>query len=207
MKPFNKVNGIATPIDAPNVDTDQIAPARFLRRPRDEGYGRYLFHDLRFNQDGSKKPQFILNQAGFEHPEILVVNRNFGGGSSREQAVWALVDYGIRCIIGPSFGDIFFNNAINQGLLLIHQEEDICNLLRKNIHKAAGSTMSIDLVSQKIVDPNHVVYNFDISNRRKTRLLRGLDEIDLTLQFSEKIQAFEESFRNEKPWLFRKQEA
>jgi len=202
MKPFVTLAAIAAPIDAPNVDTDQLAPARFLRKPREDGYQNFLFHDLRFNQDGTQKSDFILNHPSYSHAEILVVNRNFGGGSSREQAVWCLVDYGIRCIIGSSFGDIFYNNAINHGLLLIKESEQTCQTLREQLHAQPGARMSIELDSQRFIDATGVAHSFEIEESRKKRLLLGLDEIGLTLQHTDQMDAFEKSYRAGHPWLF-----
>lgn len=202
MKPFKTLAGIAIPIDAPNVDTDQLAPARFLRKPREDGYQNFLFHDLRFNQDGSQKLNFILNQPSYAQAEIMVVNRNFGGGSSREQAVWCLVDYGVRCIIGSSFGDIFYNNAVNHGLLLIKESDQTCQALREQLHAQPGAQMKIDLESQHFTCASGTTHDFEIEESRKKRLLLGLDEIGLTLQYTVQMDAFESSYRAERPWLF-----
>lgn len=202
MNPFTTLAGIAVPIDAPNVDTDQLAPARFLRKPREDGYQNFLFHDLRFNQDGSQKPDFVLNHPDYAQAQIMVVNRNFGGGSSREQAVWCLVDYGVRCVIGSSFGDIFYNNAVNHGLLLIKESEQTCQALREQLHAQPGARMEIDLESQRFTDANGAVHAFEIEESRKKRLLLGLDEIGLTLQYTVQMDAFESSYRAERPWLF-----
>ena len=202
MKPFETLDAVAVPFDMSNVDTDQIAPARFLRRPRENGYETFLFRDLRFNADDSLKPDFILNQTVYQAPQIMVVNRNFGGGSSREQAVWCLVDYGIRCIIGSTFGDIFFNNAINHGLLLIRQDEQVCAQLRQQLKDSPGARMQVDLKNQTFTDAIGVVHSFDVEASRKQRLLQGLDEIGLTLSYGTALDAFEDSFRQRHPWLF-----
>jgi 3-isopropylmalate/(R)-2-methylmalate dehydratase small subunit len=202
MKPFTTLVGIAAPIDIPNVDTDQLAPARFLRKPREDGYQNFLFHDLRFNPDGSQKLDFILNQPSYAQAEIMVVNRNFGGGSSREQAVWCLVDYGVRCIIGTSFGDIFYNNAVNHGLLLIKESEQTCQALREQLHAQPGAQMKIDLESQYFTAAAGTTHDFEIEESRKKRLLLGLDEIGLTLQYTDQMGAFESTYRAERPWLF-----
>jgi len=205
MNPFELLEAVAAPIDAPNVDTDQLAPARFLRKPREDGYQNFLFHDLRFNQDGSLKPNFILNQPAYTRAQILVVNRNFGGGSSREQAVWCLVDYGIRCIIGSSFGDIFYNNAINHGLLLIKESEQTCQTLREQLHAQPRVQMKIELESQRLTDATGVTHGFEIEESRKKRLLLGLDEIGLTLKYTGQMDAFEKTYRAAHPWLFASQ--
>lgn len=203
MTPFKNLQGVAAPLDQPNVDTDQIAPARFLRRPRQEGYGQFLFHDLRFDEKGEIKPDFVLNKPKWKNAEILVVNRNFGGGSSREQAVWCLVDFGIRCVIGSTFGDIFYNNSINHGLLLVKQDESICEKLRNQLHASPGERMSIDLPNQSFSGPDGHRYTFSIEESRKKRLLEGLDEIGLTLLHESLMTRFEADFRQRHPWLFK----
>lgn len=202
MKPFEPIDAVAVPLDSPNIDTDQIAPARFLRRPREEGYERFLFHDLRFDQSGRPKSDFIMNQPAYAHAQVLVVNRNFGGGSSREQAVWCLVDYGIRCVIGSSFGDIFYNNSVNHGLLLIRESEQQCQVLREQLHANPGARIQVDLQSQTYTGPDASVHAFEIEPNRKKRLLLGLDEIGLTLQYESQISDFEKRFEASHPWLF-----
>lgn len=202
MKPFDKLTAVAAPIDAPNVDTDQIAPARFLRRPREEGYADILFHDLRKTPEGESRPDFILNRPEFANAGILVADRNFGGGSSREQAVWALVDSGIRCVIAVSFGDIFYNNSVKHGLLLIKQDADAARSLREELHASPGAEMSVDLEAQTFTTPKGATVTFDIEASRKRRLQLGLDDIDLTLQHDAEIAAFEGTYRNRRPWLF-----
>jgi len=203
MTPFQTLQGIAAPLDQPNADTDQIAPARFLRRPRQEGYSQFLFHDLRFDEKGGEKAEFVLNRPDFKSAQILIVNRNFGGGSSREQAVWCLVDSGIRCVIGSTFGDIFYNNSINHGLLLIKQDENVCKHLRDQLHASPGASLSIDLPNQSFTGPDGHRYTFSIEESRKKRLLDGLDEIGLTFKYETQMRAFETNFRQKHPWLFR----
>lgn len=202
MKKFESLEGTAVPFGTPNVDTDQIAPARFLRRPRDEGYGQFLFYDLRFDEDGKPRPDFIMNRPEYASAQVLVVNRNFGGGSSREQAVWCLVDEGIRCVIGSSFGDIFFNNSVNHGLLLIKVSEELCNVMREQLHVQPNSKIKVDLSSQTFVAPDGTKHSFDIERSRKKRLLLGLDEIGLTLQYESQISDFERRYEASRPWLF-----
>lgn len=202
MKPFEPIDAVAIPFDSPNVDTDQIAPARFLRRPREEGYERFLFHDLRFDQNGRPISTFIMNQPVYADARILVVGRNFGGGSSREQAVWCLVDYGIRCVIGSSFGDIFYNNSVNHGLLLIRESEQRCRALREQLHAKPGARVQVDLQSQSYTWPDASIHSFEIEANRKKRLLHGLDEIGLTLQHEDEISDFENRFEASHPWLF-----
>lgn len=203
MDPFTTLTGVATPFDRPNVDTDQIAPARFLRRPRKEGYADVLFHDLRFSAPGEERPDFVLNRPGFRDTRILVADRNFGGGSSREQAVWALVDYGIRCVIAVSFGDIFWENSVKGGLLLIRAEEATAAAWRSRLHAAPGTAMTIDLERQTITAPDGTTAAFEVEPARKRRLLLGLDDVGLTLHHDAAIRAAEEAYRARRPWLFR----
>jgi len=202
MAPFDKLTAVAAPIDNPNVDTDQLAPARFLRRPRDEGYADILFHDVRKTPDGALKPDFVLNKPAYANAGILVADRNFGGGSSREQAVWALVDNGIRCVIAVSFGDIFYNNSVKHGLLLIRQDAADAKRIREELHASPGATMTVDLDAQTFTTPDGGTVAFDIEPSRKRRLRLGLDDIDLTLQHDAEIAAFETRYRARRPWLF-----
>jgi len=194
MQPFVVLEGVAAPIDQSKVDTDQILPARFLRRPRKEGYGQFLFKDLMDN------PAFVLNQAPYRAAKILVADRAFGGGSSREQAPWALSDYGIRCVIAVDFGDIFYLNSLKSGVLPIVL--DACGDLRKQLHARPGATMKVDLPSQTVTGPDGKSYRFEIDAFRKKCLLEGLDEIGITLQHDKAIAAFESDYRKRYDWLF-----
>ena len=196
MDPFVILQGIAAPLDKSKVDTDQILPARFLRRPRKEGYGQFLFRDLR------DEPDFVLNQAPFKDAKILVADRNFGGGSSREQAPWALSDYGIRCVIACDFGDIFYFNSLKTGVLPIALDIDTCVALRQQLHAKPGATMKIDLPSQIVTGPDGKTYGFSIDAFRKKCLLEGLDDIGITLQHDPAISAFEKKYRERFDWLF-----
>lgn len=202
-EPFVALAAVAAPIHRPNVDTDQIAPVRFLRRPRGDGYGTVLFHDLRFQPDGTERTDFVLNRPGFREARILVADENFGVGSSREQAVWALVDHGIRCVIAASFGDIFFNNAINHGLLLIREQAAALATARQRLDAAPGTTVAVDLEAQTWRLANQPARPFEIEAARKRRLLSGLDEIDMTRQLTREIEAFEAGYRARRGWLFR----
>jgi 3-isopropylmalate/(R)-2-methylmalate dehydratase small subunit len=202
MEPFTTLTGIAAPLERPNVDTDQIAPARFLRRPRKEGYSDILFHDLRFSAPGQEFSDFVLNQPAFRKARILVADRNFGGGSSREQAVWSLVDYGIRCVIAVSFGDIFWENSVKGGLLLIRQDEPVLARWREELRAAPGTTMTIDLEAQTISEPHGTTVPFEVEIARKRRLLLGLDDIGITLRHEDAIVAAETAYRARHPWLF-----
>ena len=185
MEPFSKVTSIITPFDRANVDTDQIIPKQFLKLITKSGFGRFLFYDWRFNQDGKPKNDFVLNNSRYENSQILVTNENFGCGSSREHAVWALKDFGFNVIISPSFADIFYSNCFKNGVLpIILDIEKINKLLQFE------DEVEIDLNSQKISLSDEFI-DFDIDSHRKIRLLKGLDDIDLTLKEDEKIEKFE----------------
>ncbi|MFZ5782830.1 MAG: 3-isopropylmalate dehydratase small subunit [Pseudomonadota bacterium] len=201
--PFVALDAVAAPIDWANVDTDQLSPVRFIRRPRAQGYGDVLFHDLRFDGAGGEKPDFILNRPAFRVAGILVADRNFGVGSSRESAVWALVDYGIRCIIAAGFGDIFHNNAVKHGLLLIREDVTVLQAERAALHAAPGTHIAVDLAAQNWSGVAGATRRFEIEPGRKRRLLLGLDDIEMTLQNLPEIRTFAEAYRARRPWLFK----
>ena len=187
MKPFSKINSIITPLDKANVDTDQIIPKQFLKLITKSGFGKFLFYDWRFNHDGKEKDDFILNDLHYQNSQILVTNENFGCGSSREHAVWALKDFGFDVIISPSFADIFYSNCFKNGVLpIILDIENIKKLLNFK------DKIELDLQSQTINFGSESI-NFQIDSHRKTRLLEGLDDIDLTLKEDEKIENFEKN--------------
>ncbi|NKE43729.1 3-isopropylmalate dehydratase small subunit [Roseomonas frigidaquae] len=191
MEPFTRYTAIAAPFDQANVDTDQIMPARFMRRPRDERYATYGFHDQRFTPDGAKRPDFILNQPPFDTAGILVAGRNFGVGSSREAAVYALAAMGFRCVVAASFGDIFFSNALKNGLLPVRLLESTVNGLRQAVATAPGTTISVDLERQELTAPDGSTHQFTVPGFARDCLLRGLDEIGLTMTLEPEIAAFE----------------
>lgn len=201
-QPFRTLDTIAAPIDWPNVDTDQLSPIRFLRRPRSQGYADVLFHDLRFEALGREKPDFVLNRLAFRDAGILVADRNFGVGSSRESAVWALVDYGIRCVIAAGFGDIFHNNAVKHGLLLVREELSVLQTEHALLHARPGAHVAVDLEAQRWTGAAGTVRRFEIEPGRKRRLLLGLDDIETTLQNLPRIRAFADDYRDRRPWLF-----
>ena len=187
MKPFTKIISIITPFDKANVDTDQIIPKQFLKLITKSGFGKFLFYDWRFNHDGQEKSDFILNDSKYHDSQILVTNENFGCGSSREHAVWALKDFGFNVIISPSFADIFYSNCFKNGVLpIILDIEKIKKLLQFK------DKIELDLYSQKIIFGGESI-NFEIDSHRKIRLLEGLDDIDLTLKEDEKIGYFEKN--------------
>ena len=187
MKPFIKISSIITPFDKANVDTDQIIPKQFLKLITKSGFGKFLFYDWRFDQNGQEKSDFILNDSIYKDSKILVTNENFGCGSSREHAVWALKDFGFNVIISPSFADIFYSNCFKNGVLpIILDIEEIKKLLK------IKDKIELDLNSQKITFGDETI-NFEIDLHRKIRLLEGLDDIDLTLKEDEKIEHFEKN--------------
>ncbi|PLC55903.1 3-isopropylmalate dehydratase small subunit [Pollutimonas nitritireducens] len=201
MEIFTVLEGIAAPIDQ-TVDTDQLLPSRFLRRPRKDGYQNFLLHDLRFHADGSEKPDFVLNKKPFRKACILVGERNFGTGSSREHAPWGLTDYGIRCVIAADFGDIFFQNALKIGLLPVKLDIEQCTTLREQLHANPGASMRVDLPLQLVTSPDGTTYHFELDAFRKRCLLEGLDDIGITLQQDAEITAFEQAYRKKYDWLF-----
>tara|TARA_B100000749_G_scaffold2881_1_gene2325 strand:+ start:177 stop:773 length:597 start_codon:yes stop_codon:yes gene_type:complete len=185
LEPFSKVTSIITPFDNANVDTDQIIPKQFLKLITKSGFGKFLFYDWRFDHDGKPKNDFVLNNSHYENSQILVTNENFGCGSSREHAVWALKDFGFNVIISPSFADIFYSNCFKNGVLpIILDIEKIHKLLQFEYE------VELDLNSQKITLGDESI-NFEIDSYRKIRLLEGIDDIDLTLKEDEKIEKFE----------------
>lgn len=201
MTPFTTFTAVAVPMDFPNIDTDQIIPARFLRKKRSEGYQNWLFHDLRLNGDGSENPAFVLNQPPYRAAQIIVGSVNFGCGSSREGAIWALGGYGIRALIAPSFGDIFYQNAPKNGLLPIVLTESQCSTLRRQLHEKPGAAVTVDLEKQTVTAPDGVAYPFEFDPFRKETLLKGQDDVGLTLGYIEQIKAFEQKAELETSWL------
>ncbi|MBP2498304.1 3-isopropylmalate/(R)-2-methylmalate dehydratase small subunit [Methylobacterium sp. PvP062] len=202
MTPFTAFAGIAAPFPMANVDTDTIVPARFMKTVERSGLGRAAFADLRFESDGSERPDFVLNQPQFRDAEIVIAYENFGCGSSREHAPWALRDYGIRCIIAPSFADIFHNNSFKNGLLLISLEREICDRLMNDARMGGNARFGIDLAGQLIVPPNGEGIKFEIDPTRKHKLLNGIDDIGETLIREQQISAFEDRHGVERAWLF-----
>lgn len=200
MERFTTLTAVAAPIDQPNVDTDQLIPARFMRKPRSVGYQNFLFHDQRIDAAGNELADFPLNRPEWRQARILVTERNFGCGSSREAAVYALVDADIRCIVAPSFGDIFFNNAVENGLLLVILAEEEATALRHRLHDRPGQTLTVDLEAQTVTAEDGTAWTFDIDPGRKRRLLEGLDAIGLTLEHGDEIERFEAARADAAPW-------
>jgi 3-isopropylmalate/(R)-2-methylmalate dehydratase small subunit len=190
-EPFERLDAVAVPIAQANLDTDQILPARYLQKPRADDFGAYLFRDLRFRKDGSEEPGFVLNQPAFRSGRIIVAERNFACGSSREHAVWALHDYGFRAVIAPSFGDIFASNALKNGLLPVVLPEAVVAGMLADLQARPGSRIAVDLAAQLVTGPGNASHAFDVDPFAKHCLLNGLDELDYTLGLADRIAEFE----------------
>ena len=201
MEKFINLRGIAAPFNFINVDTDKIIPKQFLKTIKRTGLGKHLFDEMRFNDDGSEKEEFVLNREPYRKCNILVAGDNFGCGSSREHAPWALSDFGIKCIISTSFADIFYNNSFKNGLLPIKVSSDERDALLADSNDMENPELEIDLPSQEIRRPNGAVIKFEIDPFRKKCLLEGLDDIGITMQQSSDIKEFETKMSNERPWL------
>lgn len=202
MHPFTRVTAIAAPIDEPNVDTNQLCPTRFNKVPRGAQYARVLFHDRRFEADGREK-DFVLNREPYRRAQIIVADRNWGSGSSRESAVYALYEFGIRCVIASSFGDIHANNCYKNGLLPVVLSDAEVSDIRAQLHERPGATISVNLAEQTVIDPAGKAHRFEIHPVRKKCLLEGLDDIARTHEYSERLAMFEDEYRAERPWLYR----
>ncbi len=201
MEPFKILTAVGAPYDRINVDTDQILPARFLlKRRTDPEYPTYLFRDLRWNADSSIDTQFVLNQPAYRNAKIFVGNTNFGGGSSREAAAIAFQRYGIRCVIAPNFGDIFYNNSVKNGILPVRLPEPVVASLRSQLHAKPGATLTIDLPAQTLTDVEGSRHAFEVDGFSKHCLVEGLSQIDLTLQRVDLIEAFERRYRETHGW-------
>lgn len=199
MEKFDKLTGIAAPLDIINVDTDMIIPKQFLKTIQRSGLGKNLFDEMRYAPDGQEIADFVLNQAAYREAQILVAGDNFGCGSSREHAPWALLDFGIRCIIAPSFADIFYNNCFKNGILPIVLPQTEVDKLMDDAKRGANATISVDLESQTIKGPDGGKISFEVDGFRKQCLMEGLDDIGLTLQKAQAIDAYEETL-DAQPW-------
>jgi 3-isopropylmalate/(R)-2-methylmalate dehydratase small subunit len=202
MEKFTKLTGIAAPLPMINVDTDKIIPARFLKTIKRTGLGSALFEAIRFKKDGSEDPDFILNKPAYRKAQILVTGENFGCGSSREHAVWALLDFGIRCVIAPEFADIFHNNAPKNGILCIKLPQTVVDELMKDAEKGANARLTVDLDAQEITRPNGEKVPFKVDPFVRHCLLNGLDDIGLTLEKAPAIMSFEDAQKSKTPWLY-----
>lgn len=201
MDKFTTLTGVAAPLDMINVDTDMIIPKQYLKTIRRTGLGKGLFAEMRYNEDGSENPDFILNKPACREAKILIAGDNFGCGSSREHAPWALLDFGIRCVVAPSFADIFYNNSFKNGILLITLPQAEVDKLMDDARRGANATLTVDLERQEIRGPDGGTIRFDIDPHRKHCLLNGLDDIGLTLEKSAAIATFEEKAAEARPWL------
>ncbi|HXE27749.1 MAG TPA: 3-isopropylmalate dehydratase small subunit [Stellaceae bacterium] len=201
MDKFTTLTGVAAPLPIINVDTDKIIPKQHLKTVERTGLGKALFEELRYRDDGSENPDFVLNQPAYRQAKILVAGENFGCGSSREHAPWALMDFGIRCVIASSFADIFYNNSFKNGMLLIKLPQAIVNELMDDAKKGANARLTVDLASQTITRPDGGTVKFDIDPFLKDCLLNGLDDIGLTLKKESKIAAYEQKQHLTQPWL------
>ncbi len=201
MRAFTTLTGIAAPLPLSNVDTDKIIPARFLKTIKRSGLGAHLFDTLRFDEQGGERPDFVLNREPFRHAEILLAHENFGCGSSREHAPWALLDFGIRCVIAPDFADIFYGNCFKNGVLAVSLPRASCDMLMADAAMGGNARLTVDLERQIIVRPGGETIPFQIDPLRRHMLLNGLDEIGQTLQRGAAITAYEARRHLEQPWL------
>jgi 3-isopropylmalate/(R)-2-methylmalate dehydratase small subunit len=202
MEKFTKLTAVAAPLPIVNCDTDKIIPARFLKTLTRTGLGKNLFDPLRFDPETREEnPDFVLNKPAYRNAEILVAGHNFGCGSSREHAPWALLDFGIRCVISTDFADIFYNNSSKNGILLIRVTPAELEKLMEDADRGANATLTVDLESQEITGPDGGVIKFEVESFKKHCLLNGLDDIGLTLQKKDKIDSFEEKQKSAEPWL------
>ncbi len=200
MQKFTKLEGVAAPLRMINVDTDMIIPKQYLKTIKRTGLGKGLFSELRYLDDGSENPNFVLNKPAYRNAKVLIADDNFGCGSSREHAPWALMDFGIRCVISTSFGDIFYNNCFKNGVLPIRVSPEDLEKLFDDADRGANATLTIDLEAQEIRGPDGGVVKFDIDPFRKHCMLNGLDDIGLTKQKQSKIESFEQKAQAARPW-------
>jgi len=202
MQAFTKLTGIAAPLPKANVDTDQIIPARFLKSISRLGFGKNLFANFRFKEDGTENSDFVLNQEPYRKAEVLIAFENFGCGSSREHAPWALLDFGIRCVIAPDFADIFNNNCFKNGVLPVRLPREICEKLMEDAKMGGNARITVDLERQVVVRPNGEEIPFQIDPLRRHLMLNGLDDIGQTMQHAPAIDSFESRQRAAQPWLY-----
>jgi 3-isopropylmalate/(R)-2-methylmalate dehydratase small subunit len=201
MEKFTKLTGVAAPLPLINVDTDMIIPKQFLKTIKRSGLGKNLFDEMRYDDNGEEIPDFVLNKPAYRDAQILVTGENFGCGSSREHAPWALLDFGIRCVIAPSFADIFFNNCFKNGILPVVLPQEDVDKLMEDAERGANATITVDLENQTITGPDGGQIAFDVDPFRKHCLLNGLDDIGLTLEKSAAIESFETRAAQTRPWV------
>ncbi len=202
MEKFTTLTGVAAPMNKINVDTDMIIPKQFLKTIQRAGLGKHLFDEMRFDRDGKEVEDFVLNKPAYRDAQILVAGDNFGCGSSREHAPWALLDFGIRCVISTSFADIFYNNCFKNGILPIKLSKEDLDKLMDDAERGANATLTVDLVNQKIFGPDGGEVSFEMDAFKKQCLLNGLDDIGLTMKNKDKIENFEDQNKTSQPWLF-----
>lgn len=201
MEKFTTLTGVAAPLNMINIDTDAIIPKQYLKTIARTGLGKALFSEMRYNEDGSENPDFILNKPAYRNAQILITGENFGCGSSREHAPWALLDFGIRCIVSTSFADIFYNNCFKNGILPIKLPQEDVDKLLEDAERGANATLTVDLENQEITGPDGGSIKFDIDPHLKHCLLNGLDDVGLTLQKKDKIATYEEKIEAARPWI------
>ena len=200
MDKFTTLTGIAAPMPLVNIDTDMIIPKQFLKTIARTGLGKNLFDEMRYNLDGSEIPDFVLNQPAYRHAELIIAGDNFGCGSSREHAPWALLDFGVRCVIAPSFADIFYNNCFKNGILPIVMPQQVVDILMADARKGANARQTVDLMSQTVTTSDGQVFGFEVDSHRKHCLINGLDDIGLTLEKVSAIDTFESRAATLRPW-------
>jgi len=200
MDKFTTLTGIAAPMPLVNIDTDMIIPKQFLKTIARTGLGKNLFDEMRYNLDGSEIPDFVLNQPAYRHAELIIAGDNFGCGSSREHAPWALLDFGIRCVIAPSFADIFYNNCFKNGILPIVMPQQVVDILMVDARKGANARQTVDLMAQTVTTSDGQVFGFEVDSHRKHCLINGLDDIGLTLEKVSAIDTFEAQAATLRPW-------
>jgi 3-isopropylmalate/(R)-2-methylmalate dehydratase small subunit len=200
MQKFTTLTGIAAPMPLVNIDTDMIIPKQFLKTIQRSGLGKNLFDEMRYTQDGQEIPDFVLNQPAYRKTEILIAGDNFGCGSSREHAPWALLDFGIRCVISTSFADIFYNNCFKNGILPIVMPQEVVDVLMADAKKGANARVTVDLPTQTVTTSDGQVFSFEVDQHRKHCLLNGLDDIGLTLEKAAAIDSYEKSLATLRPW-------
>jgi 3-isopropylmalate/(R)-2-methylmalate dehydratase small subunit len=201
MDKFTVFKALAVPLDQPNIDTNQLCPSRFNKVEKGPKFAEVLFHDLRFHPDGTEKPDFILNEPRYRGAGIIVADRNFGCGSSRESAVYALATFGIGSVIAPSFGDIFFNNCLKNSVVPVLLDAGVCAALRAELHARPGAELTVDLERQVVIDVEGSEHAFPFPPLRRRCLLDGLDDIGLTREFLDLMQSFEAAYRRQFPWI------
>jgi 3-isopropylmalate/(R)-2-methylmalate dehydratase small subunit len=201
MDKFETLTGVAAPLPMINVDTDMIIPKQFLKTIKRTGLGKSLFFEMRYDEAGKEIPDFVLNRPAYRAAKVLVAGENFGCGSSREHAPWSILDFGIRCVIAPSFADIFYNNCFKNGILPIRLPQEICDKLMKAAENGANATFTVDLAAQEITTPDGETVAFTVDPFRKHCLLNGLDDIGLTMQKKAKVDSYESAHKTAQPWV------